>query len=240
MKILLLIIFVSVFGGTVCGQEADILAKLFSRQPVSHWQIGASGGLSVNKIDIYSPYGPDYYFYSANGYTVGATVAYHPLGWLSFHSGVSILQKNWRFVQRPVSVSEVYENCTHNYITTPLTLNVSVGHPISVSVFFGGFMDYWLLERFEGKISNYDIINHNGDAIFREEEYIPDDRYYNRYQFGITYGFALHYRTANKIELSGEMRWLYSLTSQLRSDFPIYIPRYNTAYTITLGLAYWL
>lgn len=222
-------------------QNEGLGSRLFPAQAVSQWNAGLSGGISTNTIDIDVAYASDLRYASSNGFNVGATVAYHPTGWLSFNSGVLMVQKNWSLSRHNAQVTSVKTNATNNYIALPLSMEISMGRTFKVCGFFGGYVGYWLSGHREGKsLSVSYLVSGASDDMNYDEDYQFNTLRDNRLDAGLTYGVALRCDVARLLQISAELRWYYGLTDLQKNYMENLLPRYNTTRTISLGVAYWL
>ncbi len=211
--------------------------NLFPRKAPSSLSVGLFGGSSMNRYDIDVAYAVDMQYSEKSGYTMGLSAAYHPTGWFSLQADFVVVQKNWRLDRTNRYVSFVYTEATNNYLSLPVTVNISLGRTFRVNGFFGGYVGYWLSGHRSGM--SYGIIE-SGDNTRFDDDYEFSDVRDNRFDAGLTYGVGLRCTIVKKIELSGELRWYYGLTDLQKNYMTNLNPRYYTTRALQFGVGYWL
>ena len=231
------------FLGHLCvaAQEDAFPSVLAPKEPVARWNVGVFGGTSNNSLDIDIAYATDLDYSAAKGYTFGLSGSYYPTGWFSLHANVAMVQKNWRLDRSQREVRFVYTEATNNYLSIPVTAELSLGRTFRLCGFFGGYVGYWLTGHREGKsISLTYAINSNEDDNRFSEDYEFNSTRDNRFDAGLTYGAALRCAIAKKVDVSLELRWYYGLTDLQKNYMENRLGRYNDTRTISFGVAYWL
>lgn len=240
-KTLALFIMSTFVASLAMAQNDAVGSRLAPKQAVAPFQIGLFGGQSSNELDIDVVYAKDMRYSKATGYAAGVTATYCPKGWFSLHSGIEMVQKNWRMDRQQRSVKDVYTDATNNYLQLPITAELSVGRTFRVCGFFGGYVGYWLSGHRQGRsLSVTYLITQDVNDMDFSQDYSFNSKKDNRFEAGLKYGLALRCSIAKKADLSMELSWYYGLTNLQKSYMDNIYSRYNDTRTISFGVAYWL
>lgn len=215
--------------------------SLFPRTPVATWSVGLIGGVDNNHHVINVSYATDMKYTDRSGITAGVAVSYNPTGWFSLHSGIALVQKNYRMDRDNRYVSFIYTESTNNYFLMPLTAQISLGREFRVCGIFGGYVGYWYSGHREGmSLSVPSLVTNSTELNAFDNDYVFDSRRDNRFDAGWVFGVALRYALLHKVDLSAELRWYYGVTDMQKSYMSVMNPRYNTTRSLQFGVAYWL
>lgn len=244
-RFILLGLFAFSFAFGANAQSADndhtFPGSLFPRHAVKNWSVGLFAGQASNNHIVNVAYAIDMKYSGLDGFTAGLTASRHFSGWFSLRADMAFVQKNYRLDRDGNFVSFMYTEMTNNYVSLPVTAVISMGRSFRLNGFFGGYVGYWLSGHREGKsLSVPYLIVGNEDDCYYDEAYEFSSERDNRFDAGLTYGFAVRCSIVQKIDLSAEMRWYYGLTDVQKKYMENLNPRYNTTRTLQFGLSYWL
>ncbi len=223
------------------AQPVTYRSQFFPVSPLSDWSVGVWGGMTQNEHVINTAYATDMKYTPANGDAYGVDVRYNLKGWLSFSAEPSLVQKNYRMDRDGRGISFLYTDYVNNYLSIPLSVQISIGSAVRLYGIGGAYVGYWLSGHRSGQsLSVTYLLNGDEESTFFDQPYEFSSERDNRFDAGLLYGAGLRATISKKYELFVEYRTCYGLTDVQKAYMEQLNPRYNTTTILLFGASYCL
>ena len=189
MKRLTTILFISLL----------IITSLFSRSSEDRF-IGVSSGYVYSTINTDIGYKTGQSYLPGHGFSVSVPLIIQIHDNIGMETGVGFIQKNFTSRYRSTSLSsvdEAYEVNVNGYVEVPLVLDLSLSqNDFSFGFGFGGYCGFWLYSYRDGRAqgSSENLSGTEGAFECYSGFHEFNDRYENRYGFGLLFRSGMEYR----------------------------------------------
>jgi hypothetical protein len=221
-----------------------LLAPAFAR---AQWSVGLMAGYDRNVYTYEKGYAYDLRFGNKSGLELTVPVQYNFNDWLGVRADLSYVQKG-HTMHRTGWATGMEINTRDHYLQVPLRASFSFGGS-KVRGWFnpGGYVGYWLSSYWEGTTlmmtspngADYSILQDPSIAYEFDEKVKFMSERDNRLDAGLTAVVGVGWRFHPCLEARLEGACWYSLVDRASSDSYNVAPRYDTTYSIRLGVAYY-
>jgi hypothetical protein len=199
----------------------------------SHFSIGVVGGYAHNYLTTSTGYRAFTAYDAGNSFTMGIAGRYTFNSWLAVQAEPSFIQKNysWRRTDgAKLSIADVHENRTNNYLQLPVMAHFSFGgQQLKGFLNLGAFAGYQVSARREGV-----TIDRRESPYHYDEAFEFDPTRDNRLEYGLLAGIGLEYEWS-PMTFFVEGRYEYGLSDLQKSYMIQQVPRYNNTCVIQAG-----
>lgn len=220
---------------------------LFSLSAHSQISVGLEGGWDNNRLHTSTGYRSFSKYERVDGFSIGIPVQYQLFDWLSVQTGVTYIQKNYKW-SRTHYFAGVYQKSTNNYLQIPLMAHLSFGgSKLRGFVNAGGYAGYWISGKVKGvsfepynatDADKYGALN-DYQSYSYNEKYAFNSQKDRRIELGWLLGGGLSYLLCKKYQVFAEYRYQYALTDQQKNYMIAgQIPRYNETGIVQIGCLY--
>lgn len=195
------------------------------------WYVGLLLGGASNHMDVKSARWSGTW-YGGRGLDLDARVGYQFNQWFGFHTGLSLVSKNYATylnVNYMDLVDKYYTTYNNMYLQLPVLADLSVGgDDVRINFSFGGYCGYWMSQWRHGYVYVADDPRpYSGDAYSFVE---GSD---NRFDAGLAGGLGLNFRVSRNWQLHFEGTYYHGMLSTAK-DFKTY----NRTWVFDMGLTY--
>ncbi len=206
------------------------------------WSIGFEGGYAYNDYSIETQYAYDMRYTGASGFTVGVPVQLDILDWLGVRMDLQYVQKNHKMYRTHI-YEGIYTNTQDHYLQVPVLVNFSFGGKrVRGYTGLGGYMGGWLASHREGVATTtaFPSTTAFGVALYAFDEYRElDNRHDNRFDAGLAGNLGIRVKIDERMAFFAEGTVFYGLVSSEKIHNKVApTPRYNTTYTLQVGLLF--
>jgi hypothetical protein len=212
----------------------------------AQWSVGLMAGYDRNVYTYEKGYAYDLRFGNRSGWELTVPVQYNFNDWLGVRADLSYVQKGHKQHRTGYATGMEYKTRDH-YLQVPLMASFSFGGS-KVRGWFnpGGYMGYWLSSYWEGVTAMPTSPNGVSNSIssdpdiayhFKEKVKFMSDRD-NRLDAGLTAVVGVGWKFHPNLEARMEGVCWYSLVDRASGDSHNVAPRYDTTYSIRLGITY--
>lgn len=232
MKKLALIIFLTIL----------FLPSLFARNSGDKY-IGLSSGYVYSTINTDTGYKTGQSYLPGHGFSISIPVIFQVHDNIGLETGIEFLQKNFtsKYIATSLNeVTELYEKNINSYIELPLSMSLTFSHnSLSTSLGFGGYCGFWLSSYREGKAlgSSISLDETKGFYGYYSGYHDFNERYDNRYSFGLLFRSSLEYRL-NRTVLMLRLSYKLGLSDMRKGQKYFSTKMRNNALTAEVGIMY--
>lgn len=215
----------------------------FSALPAAavSWFLGFEGGYAYNDYTINTQYAYDMRYTGANGFSVGVPVQLDILDWLGVRMDLQYVQKNHK-MYRTHSYKDIYTDTQDHYLQVPVLVNFSFGGDrVRGYASVGGYMGCWLASHRKGVAQTTTAPAFSkSDELYRFNEYRElDAGHDNRFDAGAAGNLGIRVKIDERMAFFAECAVFYGLVSTEKTRHRVSpTPRYNTTYTLQVGLLF--
>ena len=147
----------------------------------AQWQVGLTGGYSVNTLSTDTHYAYNLNYESRGGLTIGVPVIYSFNDWFTLRADALFVQKNYK-MHRSGYFAGFHSEWSNNYLSLPIVAQFSFGGKrLRGFVNGGGYLGYWLSSYQKGNTANYDntikedntYLNEANTIAYNEKVMVP-------------------------------------------------------------------
>ena len=213
---------------------------LFAREGNS-WYLGVSSGYTYDMIKTQTGYKQGLKYLGGHGFSVSVPVTYQINSFMGLSSGLSYVQKNYRFEYNYYELNDyplnAYENVVNHYLELPLTIDFTLENGLFTTFAgFGGYVGYWVGSNRNGQArgSSYDLAEKQGEYNYYSGSY-TFSKADNRFEAGLLFkaGLELDFKP---ILIRLDLSYSLGLTDMRRNQIFNYSPLINDTLKAEVGL----
>lgn len=204
----------------------------------AQWSIGVGGGAGLNALQTNIANRPQQQLATATGMflelPVGYSIPFSKKGrlGLTVQTAFTLVQKGYD-LDRTDTLHGLDQQYRNNYLQVPLAALLTFRQKtFSFELGGGGYIAYWASGHVQGGMP--DIFDNTAYNI--DEPYVFDDRKDNRWEEGWTVEGRVSVRIQGSVALFLAGHFFQSLTDQQKAYMEQQVPRYNSTWTLSLGL----
>ena len=206
----------------------------------AQWQVGVTGGRSINTLSTHTHYAYDLNYDTSWGWAFGIPVTYSFNEWFALRADAMLVQKNYGMNRGGFFRGRgIGYDVRSEYFSLPVVTQFSFGGKrLRGFINGGGYVGYWLSShRTEGVMTFMDWLQNVHRQVYSEKNDF-DSRRDNRFDAGVTAGVGMEYILTPRIGITIEARQYYGLTNLYKNKI-VGEPRYNTTWTFQVGCKYY-
>ena len=211
----------------------------------AQWSIGLRDGVNLNHMTRSSFY-TDATYINNFGISSAITVSYKALDWLTITAEPGWTERNYITYHNNyyMQLAGCHESHQNGYLQLPIMADFNWGgEKLRFHLMAGVSCGYWLYSLTTGSVYALNIDPSATDEVVSSQAFEAVDVEFdevrdNRFCFGYVAGMGLSFNFNEHWGLLLEGLVNYDVTSQTKDYMRINDPRYNTTYTLKLGLNY--
>lgn len=205
------------------------------------WYLGFDFGYDYNDYSIETNYAYDMRYKGVGGISAGIPVQVDIKDWFAVRMDLQYLQKN-HTMHRTHSYDMIYTNTCDHYLQLPVLLDFSFGgERVRGYAGVGGYVGCWLAShRDGGTLSVTNAVTYLGGGYYEFDEYRElDTKHDNRFDSGLAGNLGIRVKIDERMFFFAEAAVYYGLVSTEKTkDLIAPTPRYNTTYSLQVGLMF--
>ncbi len=202
----------------------------------AQWQVGISGGYSLNSLDTDNSFAYGLKNSDRGGYNFAALCGYEFTDWFTLKAELAYTQKNYETHRTIAPLETTYTEYTNGYFQIPLYASLSFGgKKVRGFINLGFYGGYWAYGWVAGALTDVPL---GGEANTFSHSYDFNSKADNRLEAGALGGLGLMYNIDKHFALTAEARLQYSLTDIQKSYTEYLATKYYNTLLFNIGVLY--